>query len=229
MRCLLVVAVVLSLAAVAVGLGGARELERLEIPTGRPVTVDGVLLAGEWDDAATVEIAVSSGWVVRVLVKHDASNLYFAFTHLRHSGAERYPEVLLDPATVGGNAWRPGQLWFHSSYNLCEGDGAFNLYRRGGVFLCAKTKSGWEANHAPRRRRDGDTDCSRAARAAAARGQGFRTGARCHRHPDILGFLASGRRACTALFMGQGDPRRRPAKLSGYFSSLLGETRLPDR
>jgi hypothetical protein len=149
MRCLLVVVAILSLAAVAVGLGGARELARLEIPTGRPVTVDGVLSAGEWDDAATVDIAVASDWVVRVLVKHDASNLYFAFTHLRHSGAERYPEVLLDPASVRGDAWRPGQLWFHSSYNLCDGDGAFNLYRRGGEFLCAKTKSGWAASHAP--------------------------------------------------------------------------------
>lgn len=149
MRSFLVVAVVLSLAAVAIGRGGAKELPRLAIPTGRPVIVDGVLSAGEWDDAATVDIVVSRDWVVRVLVKHDTSNLYFAFTHLRHSGAERYPEVLLDPASVGGNAWRPGQRWFHSSYNLCEADGTFNLYRRGGVFLCAKTKSGWEANHAP--------------------------------------------------------------------------------
>jgi hypothetical protein len=146
MRCLLV-AVALGL--LAVGPGGPAQVARLEIPYGRAVKVDGVLSAGEWDDAAPVDIAVSSDWVVRVLVKHDASNLYFAFTHLRHSGAERYPEVLLDPASARGSAWRPGQLWFHSSYNLCEGDGAFNLYNRGGVFLCAKAKSGWEGNHAP--------------------------------------------------------------------------------
>lgn len=107
MRFLLVVAVVLGLAAVANGLGGAKALPRLEIPAGRPVMVDGVLSAGEWDDAATVDIGVSRDWVVRVLVKHDTSNLYFAFTHLRHLGAERYPEVLLDPASVGEKTDRP--------------------------------------------------------------------------------------------------------------------------
>jgi hypothetical protein len=149
MRCLQGVALVLSLAAVAVVSGTWTELARLEIPPGRPITVDGVLSPGEWDDAVAVDIAVSSDWVVRVLVKHDTSNLCFAFTHLRHAGAERYPEVLLDPASARGNAWRPGQLWLHSSYNLCEGEGVFNLYRRNGVFLCAQTKSGWEANHFP--------------------------------------------------------------------------------
>jgi hypothetical protein len=148
-RYLPVLAVVLTLAPVAVGRGGGTELARLQIPTGRPVTVDGVLSAGEWDDAVPIDIAVASHWVVRVLVKHDASNLYVAFTHLKHAGAERYPEVLLDPASERGNAWRPGQLWLHSSYNLCEGEGVFNLYRRDGVFLCGKTKSGWEANHFP--------------------------------------------------------------------------------
>jgi hypothetical protein len=107
------------------------------------------LSVGEWVGAVPVDLQVSRDWVVRVLMKHDASNLYLAFTHLRHAGAERYPEVLLDPAGAHGDAWRPGQLWLHSSYNLCEGDGAFNLYRRDGAFLCGKTKPGWEANHFP--------------------------------------------------------------------------------
>src|SRR5215472_3779237 len=74
---------------------GNGDLTVVEIPAGRPVQVDGVLAAGEWDDAAALAIPIAPGWDVRVLLKHDAGNLYFAFTHLRHAGAERYPEVLL--------------------------------------------------------------------------------------------------------------------------------------
>ncbi|HEV3456616.1 MAG TPA: hypothetical protein VHG32_08655, partial [Thermoanaerobaculia bacterium] len=143
--CLLLVAA----ASCASPSAGGRDLAALEIPAGRAVRVDGVLVAGEWGDAAAVTIPVAAGWEVRVLLKHDAANLYLAFTHLRHGEAERYPEVLLDPAVAGGDAWRPGQRWFHSSYNLCDGDGEFNVYRRGDRFLCAKSKPGWEANHAP--------------------------------------------------------------------------------
>jgi hypothetical protein len=76
-RCFPVIAVVLSFAVGAGRPRGATEVSRLEIPSGRPVTIDGVLSVGEWVDAVPVDITVSRDWVVRVLLKHDASNLYW--------------------------------------------------------------------------------------------------------------------------------------------------------
>jgi hypothetical protein len=122
---------------------------QINIPAGRPITVDGKLTRGEWTDAASMSIDVSSAWRVRVLFKHDAANLYFAFTNLTRGKDMRFPELLLDPREQRGDSWQPGEWWLHSSFNLCEGNGEYNVYNRRGVFLCAKTKEGWSANHFP--------------------------------------------------------------------------------
>jgi hypothetical protein len=98
---------------------------------------------------ATVDIPVAADWTVHVMLWHDDRYLYARFSHLRHGGQERYPELLFDPALAGGDAWHHGQWWLHSSYNLCEGDGAYNVYDINGVFQCAKTKPGFAANHFP--------------------------------------------------------------------------------
>lgn len=94
-------------------------------------------------------IEAAPGWRVRVLFKHDAMNLYFAFTHLTRGKEMRFPELLLDPGEQRSNAWQPGEWWLHSSFNLCEGNGEYNVYNRKGAFQCAKTKEGWSANHFP--------------------------------------------------------------------------------
>lgn len=39
--------------------------------------------------------------------------------------------------------------WLHVSYNLCEGDGEPNVYRKAGVFQCAHQKAGWEGDNPP--------------------------------------------------------------------------------
>jgi hypothetical protein len=124
-------------------------LALLSIPAGPPVDIDGVIAPAEWSGAAAADIAVAPGWTVHIMLQHDVKYLYLAFTHLRHGGAERYPEIMVDPRNAGGDTWQSGQWWLHSSYNLCEGNGAFNVYERDGVFQCAQTKPGWGANHFP--------------------------------------------------------------------------------
>jgi hypothetical protein len=109
----------------------------------------GAMLSIPSDSAVALDIAVSADWSVHVLVRHDERYLYLTFSHLRKNGKERYPEILVDPALAGGDAWSHGQWWLHSSYNLCEADGAYNVYNVNGVFQCAKTKSGFVANHFP--------------------------------------------------------------------------------
>lgn len=126
------VTVLLLLPAIAAPRGQSRP--RLDIPEGRAVHVD---------------IPVDAGWTVAVDIRHDTDTLFLVFSQLRHGAMERYPELLIDPANVGGDRWSPGQWWLHSSYNLCEGDGAFNVYERDQVFQCAKTKAGWASNHFP--------------------------------------------------------------------------------
>jgi len=106
--------------------------------------VDGVLSQGEWDQAARVEIKVADGWVVTVLAQHDDKNFYIAFTGLRHGNAERYPEVLLDPAAEKSLLWKQGQWWFHASYNLCDSNGKPNNYT-----TCQPSKQGWNGTRFP--------------------------------------------------------------------------------
>jgi hypothetical protein len=122
---------------------------KIIVPVGRSITVDGKLAPGEWSDAASMSIEVSPGWRVRLLFKHDAANLYFAFIHLVRGKEMRFPELLLDPRQQRSDSWQPGEWWLHSSFNLCEGNGNYNVYNRNGIFQCAKTKDGWSANHFP--------------------------------------------------------------------------------
>jgi hypothetical protein len=121
----------------------------VKIPLGSPTSSDGVLKPGEWRGAAEVAIHVEPGWTVKVLLKHDAQNLYFAFDGVEHAGKRMSPEIMLDPERKGGEKWSPGQWWLHVSNNLCEGNGEYNVYERGGAFQCAHAKPGWEGNNPP--------------------------------------------------------------------------------
>jgi hypothetical protein len=76
-------------------------------------------------------------------------NLYFAFAAVEHDGKRLFPEILLDPEKKQGKSWSPGEWWLHISNNLCEANGEYSVYERGGVFQCAHTKSGWDGNNPP--------------------------------------------------------------------------------
>ncbi|HEV2388060.1 MAG TPA: hypothetical protein VGS20_12480 [Candidatus Acidoferrales bacterium] len=121
----------------------------IAIPRGQAIRVDGKIGLGEWQNAIALPISVAPGWIVHVLVKHDEANLYVAFVNLQHGSSRLYPEVMIDSPDLRSASWLTGQWWLHASYNLCEGDGAFNVYRRDGTFLCSHSKSGWEANNPP--------------------------------------------------------------------------------
>jgi hypothetical protein len=121
----------------------------IHIPRGRTIVVDGVKSAGEWDDASLTQLAVAPGWNVRVFAKHDAQYLYFDFEGATHGGGRLFPEILLDPRNTQSPAWQKGQWWLHVSNNLCEGNGAPNVYEQKGKSLCARRKAGWDGNNPP--------------------------------------------------------------------------------
>ncbi len=121
----------------------------LLVPAGNAIVVDGSLAPGEWNDASSMDMEIESGWTVRISFKHDAANLYFVFQGLIWGKEMRFPELLIDPQSMRSDTWQKGQWWLHSSFNLCEGNGEYNLYERNGVFQCAKEKMGWSANHFP--------------------------------------------------------------------------------
>ena len=128
---------------------GNRSEDVLHVRAGPAVVIDGKLTPGEWDSAQSLEIKIRPDWVVKVRFQHDAANLYFAFQGLQHGKEMRFPELLVDSYRTRTVDWRPGDFWLHSSANLCEGEGEYNVYQKNGVFQCSQEKSGWSANHFP--------------------------------------------------------------------------------
>jgi hypothetical protein len=124
-------------------------LAEIHIPQGHAIVTDGKVSSGEWDDAASAQIEVQPDWKIPVRFKHDDKNLYFLFEDVRHGTERLYPEIFLDPKNSKSVAWEKSQWWFHVSYNLCEGNGEANVYRKNGTFQCARQKDGWEANNPP--------------------------------------------------------------------------------
>jgi len=127
----------------------ASSSNEVHIPRGRAILVDGVKSPAEWDDASMTQFAVAPGWNVRVFAKHDALNLYFDFEGVTHAGGRLFPEILLDPHGTQSAAWQKGQWWLHVSNNLCEGNGAPNVYESKGKSRCARRKAGWDGNNPP--------------------------------------------------------------------------------
>lgn len=121
--------------------------DTLVVPIGRKAKVDGWIRPGEWADADTLEIEAGPDWMVRVLVKHDGEALYAAFLNLAHGRDERFPEVLLDMAANGGEAWDENDWCFHVSYHACSGRGFYWAYRNN----CYPDGEGWHASKYPLR------------------------------------------------------------------------------
>jgi hypothetical protein len=121
----------------------------IRVLRGRAIVVDGVKSAAEWDDTSMAQFAVAPRRNVRVFAKHDAQNSYFDFEGVTHAGTRWFPEILVDPRSTKSPAWQKGQWWLHVSNNLCEGNGAPNVYEKNGKFQCAHRKSGWDGNNPP--------------------------------------------------------------------------------
>jgi hypothetical protein len=125
--------------------GGPSSL--IHIPRGRGVNLNETIKPTEWADAGSTEILVQPDWRIRVRFKRDDQNLYFVFEGVKHGNDRLFPEIFIDPGDRKSAQWQKGQWWFHVSYNLCEGNGEPNVYRKDGVFQCAHEKEGWAGNN----------------------------------------------------------------------------------
>jgi len=96
-----------------------------------------------------LNVPIRTGWNAEFHCNHDDRELICVIANLKHGKEERYPELLIEPQNRGSSNWQRGQWWLHSSYNLCEGNGEFNVYVRNATLQCTKTKPGWRANHFP--------------------------------------------------------------------------------
>jgi hypothetical protein len=126
-----------------------QEVVYLGAAQGQGIAVDGELGSGEWGDAGVVTIEVTPHENVPVRYTYDRENLYFAFSGLKRGAEILYPEVLIDSRSERNESWSPGVRRFHVSNNLCEADGAHDVYTLNGVFQCSHTKPGWSANIPP--------------------------------------------------------------------------------
>lgn len=144
---LLALAFVLSSRSLASDVHAPPSSNEMRIPRGRAILVDGLKTAGEWNDATMTQFSVASGWNIRVFAKHDEENLYFDFEGVTHGDKRLFPEILLDPRNLKSAEWQKGQWWLHVSNNLCEGNGAPNIYEKHGKFQCAHSKPGWDGNN----------------------------------------------------------------------------------
>jgi len=80
---------------------------------GTTPTVNGIISAGEWDDASTVTFTVTDGATCTVYVKQDGSHLYVAFDILDATGDNLdLSEVYLDVEHDGGENPRTDDLLF---------------------------------------------------------------------------------------------------------------------
>lgn len=113
----------------------------LDFKQGKAPTIDGVLSSGEWSDAGTVEIVYDSTRTIKVYYKHDASNIYVAFSNISTTDGV-WPEMVIDVNNDKSSGWKSDDWWMHASHFDCEGNGAHTVWT-----ACAADRTGWEANN----------------------------------------------------------------------------------
>jgi len=128
---------VVVLFALAVPAWGAEE--RILIRPGTAPKLDGRVELAEWCDASGVRFCADDDFEVRVLFKHDATFLYFAFVYGENAaGMLVMPEIAIDPTLDRGTAWAADDWWFHVSGSDCEAKGRFDVY-----LACAIDHGDW--------------------------------------------------------------------------------------
>ena len=122
MMCVLCLIALPSVCATGQGADGAAvgpmDADSVDAVYGSTPSVDGVLSAGEWDGAASVEI-VAAGRTGTVLVMQDASDLFVAFEY----NATNWCEVFFDKDHDGTAAPGTDDLCLHASSALGERTG----------------------------------------------------------------------------------------------------------
>jgi len=109
------------------------------IPCGTTPNIDGIFEASEWEDADTTIISKSTSQKVTVYMKHDTTNLYFAFTGPMYSTPSyNYPEIILDINNNKSETWDNNDFWFHVSMQDCWGNGDPYVWS-----TCSPTNANW--------------------------------------------------------------------------------------
>lgn len=112
----------------------------LEISSGTDVTIDGVLQAGEWEDAKTAHFGVDDIIDVTVYFKHDSSNLLAAYSYQFPGEDETFcPELVFDINNDKGTGWQSEDWWFHVSCSNCDVQGKYDDYGN-----CSIIRPDWE-------------------------------------------------------------------------------------
>lgn len=125
--------------------GGYVSSQTIWIPSGSPVTLDGNISSGEWDDALPLYLQVVQpttleDLTITVKVKHDGNALLVAYiNNLEYT--ERFVEIWIDADNGKTIQWAPDDWWFHASLHDCESQGTANNYT-----LCDTVLPGWEAS-----------------------------------------------------------------------------------
>lgn len=115
--------------------------DKLTIPEGDTVKVDGVYNLAEWIDSDSVEITfLNNTKKVRIYYKHDGLNLLVCFKGNLESANVRFPEILIDPKNNRSTSYTNDDWWFHVSATDCEYKGAYGNYSN-----CALEKPSWKA------------------------------------------------------------------------------------
>lgn len=111
----------------------------IDIPYGNSVTVDGQLGQMEWADADTLYIE-SGANDVKVLYKHDSTQLMVAYYGPLESANISFPEIMIDSENDKSDSWAMDDWWFHVSATDCENQGAPEDYSN-----CEGTRPNWTA------------------------------------------------------------------------------------
>ncbi len=118
-------------------------VEKIEIGTGKAITVDGKFSTDEWTDAKSLAIILDGGKEITVFYKHDNSNLYLAYcSNLMSGNSVHLPEVMFDLNNDKSNSWMSDDWWFHVSATDCYSKGVYGDYS-----TCKLVQEDWEANN----------------------------------------------------------------------------------
>lgn len=115
------------------------------VPAGGPITVDGSVSAGEWDDAAPFAFRVRPDWTTTVRLKHDGEALSVLFTEFQPPSSPPhivFPELALRVGDQPSQDWTLDDWWFHVSLTDCAAQGAHDDFAG-----CVPEATGWAANN----------------------------------------------------------------------------------
>jgi hypothetical protein len=114
----------------------------LEIPEGRPATIDGTVYSNEWGDAAKVTLptGIPLADEVDVYLKHANETLYICYVGDFEQGNPKFPEICLDPDWDQSPSWQADDWWFHISATDCDFQGDYSNFQN-----CDTVQSDWNA------------------------------------------------------------------------------------